>query len=201
MTRLIRAEPVKHLFHLLVSRVRRLKVGAPQPMIFPWTDHLTRPKHLPKRMESLSDYSLTPLLVHSASYRDQIPMALSRNRKRQRDEDNSHIRPPLKKCKTNVLHRPPEVYDQLSRVWLTRDALEEHNRRNALQPAAVPTIEPSSTRSAKLRALKKLGVAPSACCAVNGGPDLRDLRGVRPFRRVVDTWRLTMCSIPGQQVP
>lgn len=106
-------------------------------------------------------------------------MALSRNRKRQRDEDYSHVQSPSKKCKTNVPHHPPEFYDQLSRVWLTRDALEEHDRRNALLPAATPTVEPSVTRSAKLRALENLGFSPWAGFAVSGGPDLRDLRGVR----------------------
>ena len=70
---------------------------------------------------------------------------------------------------------PPEVWDSLSKIWLTTDALRELNRRNKQNE--------SNLSSQRLRArLTRLSVEDkfksTKSFARHGGPDLSDLRGV-----------------------
>lgn len=112
-------------------------------------------------------------------------MALRQNRKRQRaDEDLQDGRrtkaqkthaslpakfsasPPRQDQSTNnssAWHYPPEFWDRLSTIPLTRSALQEFDRRNrVLSPPPPSPSEP---------------VQDLARSARHGGPDLRDLRG------------------------
>lgn len=73
-------------------------------------------------------------------------------------------------------------WDSLSKVWLTRRALDELNRRNrertkAVRPAVVRNLDPKdATRLLRNPSLQlKL-------FAKHGGPDLRDLAGVSQTR-------------------
>lgn len=65
----------------------------------------------------------------------------------------------------------PEFYDRLPKIWLTRRALRELNYRNRTRRIEIPTTHyetlPSLSRFAR-----------------QGGPDLKDIRGVRLIRLV-----------------
>ena len=112
---------------------------------------------------------LLPPLISMSSTREQIPPS----RKRQRTEaglslDNPSESRPSKRLKSSRA----EFYDSLSKVWLTRRALEELNRRTSQanspqRPASTPR---RVTRSTSIQIQR---------IARDGGPDLRDLRGVR----------------------
>jgi hypothetical protein len=82
----------------------------------------------------------------------------------------------------DALHRasnfPPDFYDNLSKVWLTRRALQEHNRRNENHTPSKPAARLVRSRKAKLAALVRLGVPELTLFASSGGPDLSDLQGV-----------------------
>jgi hypothetical protein len=94
-------------------------------------------------------------------------------RKRQHTEaglslDNPSESQPSKRLKSSRA----EFYDSLSKVWLTRRALKELDRRTSQansrrRPASTPR---RVTRSASIQIQR---------IARDGGPDLRDLRGVR----------------------
>ncbi|KAI1501972.1 hypothetical protein F5X99DRAFT_185448 [Biscogniauxia marginata] len=102
-------------------------------------------------------------------------MERSQNQKSPRVHDVSHAHSPLKRLKSRGEPRkkskyrtwtgnhPPEFYDGLSKVWLTRLALREIDRRNSLLPPPKPTalvaFTPDLARFAK-----------------HGGPDLSHLR-------------------------
>ncbi|PHH87159.1 hypothetical protein CDD83_9249 [Cordyceps sp. RAO-2017] len=65
----------------------------------------------------------------------------------------------------NPFHWPPEWWDELSKVWLTRRALREFDRRNKLKPSPSPAPHHPAGSTPSL--------AQFARC---GGPDLRHLR-------------------------
>ena len=70
-------------------------------------------------------------------------------------------------------HRPPGFWDSLSRVHLTRGALRELGRRQALntpEPTLVPCNCTELPREAKTHQLERF--------ARHGGPDLSHIRGV-----------------------
>jgi hypothetical protein len=73
-------------------------------------------------------------------------------------------------------HRPLSFWNTLSKVWLTRGALKEFDRRNIEEKVQPPcTLTPKveyPTGRARLR-LKRF--------AQRGGPDLSHLRGVRLY--------------------
>ncbi|KAF3898057.1 hypothetical protein GY631_0012 [Trichophyton interdigitale] len=119
-----------------------------------------------------------------------MPMPVSgglSHRKRQGPEDCVGRRP-SKKSKIN--RRPPTFWDNLSRIWLTRDALEELDRRNS---ASISSGPPRSKQRPATRLQKKerrphqkhsSGAIYSSPATLNdirrysrgGGPDLSDLR-------------------------
>jgi hypothetical protein len=97
-------------------------------------------------------------------------MASAEHRKRARADDLSQEHRPNKKIKSrDRLHGqsnfPPEFWDNLSKVWLTRRALRELDRRNSAQPAPRPAAPAVSTTDL-------------ARFARHGGLALRCLRGV-----------------------
>lgn len=65
-------------------------------------------------------------------------------------------------------------WDSLSRQWLTRRALEELDRRTSELPLTGPTCR---TRSHKAKN-QKFKLADLQRFSRQGGPDLKDLRGV-----------------------
>jgi hypothetical protein len=109
------------------------------------------------------------IIISMSSTREQIPP----RRKRQHTEadlslDNPSESQPSKRLKSSRA----EFYDSLSKVWLTRRALKELDRRtrqanSPQRPASTPR---RVTRSASIQIQR---------IARDGGPDLRDLRGVR----------------------
>ncbi|RSL66074.1 hypothetical protein CEP54_003886 [Fusarium duplospermum] len=111
-------------------------------------------------------------------------MNRSQNRKRRRADESSRadINPPEKKIKTRSeaeleawesWEYPPEFYDRLSKVHLSRRALKELNRRTrARRSPASPPASPIRHALLRTRTSREL-----ARFARHGGPDLRDLRG------------------------
>src|SRR5438105_4817025 len=87
-------------------------------------------------------------------------------------DDSSKSQPP-KRQKPSIKLHSAEFYDSLSKVWLTRRALKELNRRtnqvNRPKRPASTTQRVTRNTSNKIRTFAK-----------DGGPDLRDIRGVRP---------------------
>ena len=101
----------------------------------------------------------------------------SQNRKRQAD-DLLHDQVAAKKPKPDNF--PPEFYDNLSEISLTRRALQELDRRNQNRRHHPHPPEHTATtpRRSKLTALGKLGCSSLALFAASGGPDLSDIQGV-----------------------
>lgn len=80
-----------------------------------------------------------PLLLHTVTagdnntrgkYRALIVQQPSNPRKRQRTEQHPPPSPPSKWKKHHHSPKPPAFWDSLSKIWLTRGALRELNRRN-----------------------------------------------------------------------
>ncbi|KAK3338037.1 hypothetical protein B0H65DRAFT_542475 [Neurospora tetraspora] len=96
-------------------------------------------------------------------------MANAHNRKRAPADDVSQEHRPYKKIKSRgrlygPSNFPPEFWDNLSKVPLTRRALRELDRRNSTRPAPGPAAPAVYTTDL-------------ARFARHGGPDLRRLRG------------------------
>jgi hypothetical protein len=126
--------------------------------------------------------TLIPLFQSARPLMAACPKSRPQNRKRQHAEadlsQDDLPSLPSKKFKSTREHHsasnfPPAFWDSLSKVWLTRRALRELDRRNQLKssacvraPAHKP-VRPSSNRK-DLQRFARLG-----------GPELGDLRGVR----------------------
>ena len=154
--------------------------SAPQPERIPNHIH-TAPKYhtyvgLTWRRPLLLRLSLrfTFLIISMSSTREQI----ATRRKRQRTEadlpldDPSELQP-SKRLKSRTKLHSVAFYDSLSKVWLTRRALKELDRRTSQanspqRPASTPRRVTRNT-SKQIRRFAR-----------DGGPELRDLRGVRP---------------------
>jgi hypothetical protein len=113
-------------------------------------------------------------------------MPFARRSKRERDESDSPLRDtctlnrqkleqqPNSKLhlhRSSDFHYPPQFFDNLSEIALTKGALREFDRRNSLRDLQTRPLQVKHpiTRGylAKKRALAR-----------NGGPDLQALRGV-----------------------
>ncbi|KAL7821013.1 hypothetical protein V8C26DRAFT_426907 [Trichoderma gracile] len=97
-------------------------------------------------------------------------MARPQNLKRQRAPDCSEEKRPQKRTKSTrergtAWNHPPRFYDNLSKVWLTRLALKELDRRNSIAAQS----KPSGFAGDYSRDLARF--------ARHGGPDLCHLRG------------------------
>ena len=120
-------------------------------------------------------------------------MANAQDRERARADDLSQEHRPNNKIKSRGrLHGPsnfpPEFWDNLSKVWLTRRALRELDRRNCTRPAPGPAAPAVHTTD-------------RACFARHGGPDLRHLRGVRLYYADLQLTLAKCLSIPSQRAP
>ncbi|KAK3899547.1 hypothetical protein C8A05DRAFT_46418 [Staphylotrichum tortipilum] len=118
-------------------------------------------------------------------------MASAENRKRARADDLSQKHHPNKKIKSSGrLHGPsnfpPEFWDSLSKVSLTRRALRELDRRNSARPAPGPVV-PSVYTSDRAR------------FARHGGPDLRHLRGCAEPKGAIHTMASSRSSAPSSR--
>ena len=100
---------------------------------------------------------------------------MARPQKRQRPDDLSRDRSLLKKTKNHHSSYSPKFWDNLSRQWLTRRAIKEHNRRNnTTEPSDLRAIRGGRCREIP-RLLKQAGRG-LARFARQGGPNLFDLR-------------------------
>jgi len=99
--------------------------------------------------------------------RKRLLMARSQLRKRPYSNELQDHRPSKKIKSTGELYRsfPPEFWDSLSAVPLTRRALREHDRRNSTRITPEPTTP--TVYTSNLTEFTR-----------HGGPDLRDIRGV-----------------------
>jgi len=132
-----------------------------------------------------SDSSHTPNWSPMAT----CPKSRPQNRKRQHAEadlsQDDLPSLPSKKLKSTREHHsasrfpPPAFWDSLSKVWLTRRALRELDRRNQSESrahASAPAPRPDRQFSRR-KALQRF--------ARHGGPELGDLRGVRLNAHIV----------------
>lgn len=139
----------------------------------------------PIRCDLCSGLHIRPTSPFSTLILDNgLLMARRQNQKRSRADEPSRaaFEPPTKKSKTrNGIGRkawesweyPPEFYDTLSKISLTRRALKELNRRNRASRSHPSLPLPSASALSCTRPSRDLGRF-----ARHGGPDLRDLRGV-----------------------
>ncbi|KAI0398660.1 hypothetical protein F4802DRAFT_592562 [Xylaria palmicola] len=99
-------------------------------------------------------------------------MVTAQTPKRRREENPSCDSTPRKRrkpvCQRQLSNFPPEFYDRLPTISLTRRALRELDRRNRAQPPA---------QSVKPEEIDAVAVQSLASFAKRGGPDLQDLRG------------------------
>ena len=105
------------------------------------------------------------------------------------DRSRSDTESPTKKTKTRSeteleawasWQYPPEFWDRLSKITLTRKAVEEYNRRVRLEQHPSPPLPRPQGRAEHL--VYTLPAKRLARFAQFGGPDLSDLRGVRRRR-------------------
>jgi hypothetical protein len=74
---------------------------------------------------------------------------------------------------------PPPFWDNMSKIWLTRQALNELGRRNAQSTSnRSPVQQPALPVSEYLSKVSQADIARLKVYARRGGPDLTDLRGV-----------------------
>ncbi|KAH0563109.1 hypothetical protein GP486_002327 [Trichoglossum hirsutum] len=127
----------------------------------------------------------------------------SNPRKRQRTEQHPLPSPPPSKRQKELQHHShgyidtPAFWDGLSKIWLTKHALRELNRRNAKpllhsspRRALQPVTRNSLVEDCSPKTLKNIKLF-----ARHGGPDLSDLRGhPEPVRSLEHTMSLSCHS-------
>ncbi|KAM3443536.1 hypothetical protein MY4824_000422 [Beauveria thailandica] len=115
--------------------------------------------------------------MSSPSSLSELPSGLDlQNRKRPNTDNTTQDNPPNKRLKsTSAIYPasnfPPKFWDNLSKVWLTRRALRELDRRNGCRRN---DAQPPATISAGLISASSPNIARFAR---RGGPDLSHLRG------------------------
>jgi hypothetical protein len=130
---------------------------------------------LPKLRPCLFPRFTSSSIISMSSTREQIPP----RRKRQRAEaglslDDQSESQPSKRLKSSTKLHSAAFYDSLSKVWLTRRALKELDRRTT------QVNSPKRPASAIQRVYREDTLKQIRRFARHGGPELRDLRGVRP---------------------
>jgi hypothetical protein len=99
---------------------------------------------------------------------------------------SAHLRAPLyKMSQLQARSRarftyPPEVWDSLSKIWLTTDAIRELNRRNKQTKSnqSIQQLQTRLTSNEFLRHCTEEKLRDIKWFARHGGPDLLDLRQV-----------------------
>lgn len=161
------------------------------------------------RRHSPPSFNAPPYLAESMfntienRYMPEPPLPNLRKRRRSASELNEISRPVSKKQRLSPpsgSQTPPAFWDNLSKIWLTKRALRELDRRN-IQTASNPAVSPHRQRARPLATQNVLteskrkcqNVRSSTeylcCCeprilkdiklfARHGGPDLSDLRNV-----------------------
>jgi hypothetical protein len=114
------------------------------------------------------------------------PKTKLQNRKRQQSEaDLPQDSLPSKRLKSIRARRlsnfPPGFYDSLPRLWLTRRALRELDRRNQLKSS---DCAQASVRPFYPKDIQRF--------ARHGGPELSELRGVRLINPILHRVTLTI---------
>ena len=107
--------------------------------------------------------------------------ATAPSRKRARPSDGVHYRSDAKRPKLHSKLHSAAFYDSLSKIYLTRRALKEHNKRESQRIKLQRPARPSRQlyRAIDAKDIKRF--------ARRGGPDLRDLRGVsHSLHHIVD---------------
>ncbi|WEW60591.1 hypothetical protein PRK78_006078 [Emydomyces testavorans] len=118
------------------------------------------------------------------------PNSLNPSRKRQKSEERQ-LGQPQYQSKRLKLSPPPEYWDNLSKIWLTKNALRELDRRNSAsrRPGPLPISHRPATRqfqAARKSRCQALAPDPRGNCTSRhlreikrfsrqGGPDLSDL--------------------------
>ncbi|OAT06792.1 hypothetical protein BDBG_16696 [Blastomyces gilchristii SLH14081] len=175
---------------LFVQKVQLREAHVSPKIIIP----VSKPS-LQRAPESLRNVTIVqlPSAIHQRSLR-HMPclVSLEPSRKRQKpDDDLEQSQHQLKRLKLGG--PPPAYWDNLSRIWLTKDTLQEFDRRNSpsnrivelgqcpCQPLTrqlhatlknccqIPALDPlSGCKPESLKEIKRL--------SRRGGPDLSDLR-------------------------
>lgn len=113
---------------------------------------------------------------------------LPSTRKRKRGTADLEASSPPKKNRSSPKERRPNsgqnasFWDSLSKIWLTRRALQELDRRNFQNPAESSLISPTSHRQKRKKKVKQYtqkNLSGLKRLARHGGPDLSDIKGVR----------------------
>jgi hypothetical protein len=133
----------------------------------------------------------------------ELPLSSSRKRRRlEPPQQNETSRPVSKKQRLSGSHPPPAFWDNLSKIWLTKRALRELDRRNAQAAPSPPrsphqrtrrpvprnfVVESERNRQTTQYTADYLRYEPRILkdiklFARHGGPDLSDLRNVRIIR-------------------
>lgn len=148
----------------------------------------------------------TPLSLNTTSDNGLL-MARQQNPKRERADESSQadIEPATKKAKTRSKiagkareswNYPPEFYDRLSKISLTRLALQELDRRTRSRRSCPSFLTRPSARAVS----GDIHPRDLAWFARDGGPDLCDLRGVSWYGCSLRDPHLTSAaSIPTRQ--
>ena len=147
------------------------------------TGRFARPPKQQNRTSRADDLSYNPAPTTSANPRSVFPALLGA--KRQADnspQDQSPSKKPRSSGAADTSSNfPPEFYDNLSKVWLTRRALRELDRRNQNLPLPKRATHSKHIEDFPLAA-RKCG-PDLARFARTGGPDLSDLQGVCRYRQ------------------
>ena len=145
------------------------------PKLGPWTRILPRESTVPQLQRSQTNNIATGmgykrrfgLFTHSNTVPADFYMSSPQPPKRKEpslQDDKTTSKPKRQKCR-----HPPVFYDRLSKIFLTTDALRELNWRNdSFIPR--PPHRNQLTGRPVTRAVTRL--------AMEGGPDITDLRGV-----------------------
>ncbi|KAI0120608.1 hypothetical protein BJ170DRAFT_704721 [Xylariales sp. AK1849] len=128
----------------------------------------------------------------------------SQNRKKRADDPPQEQASSKRPESIDTLHRPsnfpPEFYDNLSKVWLTRRALQEHDRRNENILPSKPVAGLVRSRGTKLAAFARLGVPDRVVFVSSGGPDLSDFQGYPEPTNITRTMASTSSSVTSKPV-
>ena len=139
----------------------------------------------PEEIDSRATLGKPPCSMTMAAPANQ-PSCRRKRKRTATEEEHSTIatnspQPPWKRAKRPFQSRQEAntaYWDSLSKLWLTRCALKELNRRNRQTVSPVRTgITRRPDRSGETAALENCS-SQFKCFARQGGPDLRDLRGV-----------------------
>ncbi len=152
------------------------------------TGRLARPPKQQNRTSRADDPSHNQVPTASAKPTGVFPEPL--RAKRQADNSpQAHI--PSKKPRSSSAadtrsNFHPEFYHNLSKVWLTRRALQEFDRQTDNRALLKPTARPRLPRDSKVAALARRFGPNLASSAAAGGEDLSDLRGVCLYYSIIN---------------